>query len=403
MADILSIGGKPMFDDRIVKLETHTYNPYVNTTFGHSDEIRIPIQQQDLYTLPCESFLYVEGKLTIHKPNDASTVMLGNNCMAFIFDEIRYELNGVEIDRNRNVGITSTLKNYVSLTSDEDKNMENAGWGLKRHDELVVKNHFNFCVPLKYLLGFCEDYKRMVINARYELILIRSRNDNNSLIGPPTLEPEIELLKVQWRMPHVTLNDVNKLSLLHALESGQNLSISFRSWDLYEYPLLQSMTKHSWAVKTAVQLEKPRYVVFALQTARKNVMTEDATRFDHCKLTNVKLFLNSEFYPYDDMNLDFDKNRHAILFNMYTHFRKSYYGHSCNEALFTIAQFLQFGPLVVIDCSRQNESIKNSTVDVRIEFDYKENVPANTTAYCLILHDRVVEYNPLTNVVRKIN
>ena len=403
MADILSIGGKPTFDDRIVKLETHTYNPYVNTTFGYSDEIRIPIQQQDLYTLPCESFLYVEGKLKINKPNETLTVTLGNNCMAFLFDEIRYELNGVEIDRNRNVGITSTLKNYVSLTSGEDKNMENAGWGLKRRDGLIVKNHFNFCIPLKYLLGFCEDYKRMIINARHELILIRSRNDNNSLIGSQMLEPEIELLKVQWRMPHVTLNDVNKLSLLRTLESGRNLSICFHSWDLYEYPLLQSTTKHSWAVKASAQLEKPRVVILVLQTNRKNVMSEDATEFDNCKLTNVKLFLNSEFYPYDDLNLDFDKDKHAILFHMYTQFRKSYYGHSCNEALFTVAEFLQFGPLVVIDCSRQNESIKNGTVDVRIEFECKENVPANTTAYCLILHDRVVEYNPLTNVVRKIN
>ena len=288
MADILSTGGKPTFDDRIVKLETHTYNPYVNTTFGYSDEIRIPIQQQDLYTLPCESFLYVEGKLKINKPNDVLTVMLGNNCVAFLLDEIRYELNDVEIDRNRNVGITSTLKNYVSLTSDEDKNMENAGWGLKRRDGLIVKNHFNFCVPLKYLLGLCEDYKRMIINARHELILIRSRNDNNTLIGSQMLEP------------------------------------------------------------------------------------------------------------------------HAILFHMYTQFHKSYYGHSCNRimdivALFTVAEFLQFGPLVIIYCSRQNESIKNGTVDVRIEFECKENVPANTTAYCLILHDRVVEYNPLTNVVHKIN
>jgi len=33
---------------------------------------------------------------------------LGNNCVAF--DEIRYKLDGVEIDRNRNVRITSTLK-----------------------------------------------------------------------------------------------------------------------------------------------------------------------------------------------------------------------------------------------------------------------------------------------------
>ncbi|EGI68256.1 hypothetical protein G5I_03088 [Acromyrmex echinatior] len=50
---------EPIFDDRIVKIETHTYSPFANTTFGYS-EIRIPIQQQDLYTLPYESFLYVE-------------------------------------------------------------------------------------------------------------------------------------------------------------------------------------------------------------------------------------------------------------------------------------------------------------------------------------------------------
>ena len=89
------------------------YNPFANTTFGHSDEIKIPIQQQD--TLPCESFLYVEGRLTVKKKNDQMPTTLVNNYVAFMFDEIRYELNGVEIDRNRNVGITSTLKNYVSL------------------------------------------------------------------------------------------------------------------------------------------------------------------------------------------------------------------------------------------------------------------------------------------------
>jgi len=88
MADILNIGGEPIFDDRIVKIETHTFNPYANTTFGHSDEIKIPIQQQDLYTLPCKSFLYVEGRLTVKRGNDESQTTLGNNCVAFMFDEI---------------------------------------------------------------------------------------------------------------------------------------------------------------------------------------------------------------------------------------------------------------------------------------------------------------------------
>ena len=398
MIDILNIGGDPIFDDRIVKIETHTYNPYANTSLGHSDEIRIPIHHQDLYTLPCESFLYVEGKLTISKKDADDMLMLINNCVAFMFDEIRYELDGVEIDRNRNVGITCTMKNYVSLTYERSKILKNAGWGMT-HELCKESCAFNFCVPLNMLLGFCEDYKRVVINARHELILIRSRNDNNCLYGHA--EANIELLKIQWRMPHVLLNEISKLSLLRVLESERFLNMSFRSWDLYEFPLLHSTTKHSWTVKTASQMEKPRYVIFALQTGRKNVMTQDNTCFDDCKLTNVKLYLNSESYPYDDLNLDFEKNKFALLFDMYSRFRKSYYG--CDiENVLTIAKFLYCGPLTVIDCSRQNESVKNSTVDVRIEFECKEDVPANTTAYCLILHDRVVEYCPLTNVVRKI-
>ncbi|XP_070168179.1 uncharacterized protein [Polyergus mexicanus] len=202
MCDILSIGGEPIFDDRIVKIETHTYNPYANTTFGNIDEIRIPIQQQDLYTLPCDSFLYVEGRLESKEAPSAqgeiaSVTRLVNNCAAVMFEEIRYELDGVEIDRSRNVGITSTIKNYASLTVERSKILKNAGWDLLATTHLSIGD-FNFCVPLNVLLGFCEDYKRVVINARHELILIRARNDNNCVISRETQEPKIVLLKIQW-------------------------------------------------------------------------------------------------------------------------------------------------------------------------------------------------------------
>ena len=116
----------------------------------------------------------------------------------------------------------------------------------------------------------------------------------------------------------------------------------------------------------------------------------------------MKLFLNSDFYPYDDMNLDFERKKYAVLYNMYVKFQKTYYGNDNRDAMLSIGEFLLHGPFVVIDCSRQNESIKSATVDIRIEFECKENIPLNTTAYCLIIHDRVIEYNPLTNVIRKI-
>ena len=109
--------------------------------------------------------------------------------------------------------------------------------------------------------------------AQYAVELLRrlqrlSRIDFNTstqrlqlLVGNPVTESQVELFKVQWRMPHIVLNEINKLSMLRALKSGRYLSMRFCLWDLYECTLLQNTTKHSWAVKTATQLEKPRYII----------------------------------------------------------------------------------------------------------------------------------------------
>ena len=68
--------------------------------------------------------------------------------------------------------------------------LRNAGWDA----QITAAGYFNFCVPLYVLLGFCEDYKRVVINASHELILIRVRNDNNCLTRDLVIESTLELL-----------------------------------------------------------------------------------------------------------------------------------------------------------------------------------------------------------------
>jgi len=70
-------------------------------------------------------------------------------------------------------------------------------------------------------------------------------------------------------------------------------------------------------------------------------------------------------------------------------FLQNYYGYDYLEPNQTVMSFWHNGPFVIIYCSRQNESIKSTTVDVRIEFECKKNVPMNTTVYCLIIHNRV--------------
>lgn len=230
----------------------------------------------------------------------------------------------------------------------------------------------------------------------YVLFDDESKTCHNAIISAAD-DVSFHISKLQWKVPHVSVADTEKLALLKIIESGKPLTMSFRTWDLYEYPLLTTSTNHTWSVKTTNQLEKPRYIILALQINRKN--HQDFSKFDHCNLTDVKLHLNSESFPYDDMNFGFSMNRYAILYAMYSNFQQSYYGCKPNPLL-TPTDFGSNVPIAVIDCSHQNETIKSGPVDIRLEFKTPVQVSALTSAYCLLIDDRIIEYNPLTNEIR---
>ena len=41
--------------------------------------------------------------------------------------------------------------------------------------------NFNISIPLILIFGFAEDYRKIVVNAKYELVLMRSRNNINAV------------------------------------------------------------------------------------------------------------------------------------------------------------------------------------------------------------------------------
>lgn len=169
------------------------------------------------------------------------------------------------------------------------------------------------------------------------------------------------------------------------------------------------MSTNSWvthrprtAVVASSQLEKPRYVILGFQTARNNVLRADASAFDHCDISDVKLFLNSQYYPYGNMNLNMNNNQYALLYEMFANFQSSYYGRN-NEPIFNMTEFKNQAPLIVFDCSKQNESLKYAPVDVRLEIESRTNFKDKTSAYCLIIHDRIIQYKPISGDVKKMS
>lgn len=395
---------EPIFaDNSIVNYQYHTHQPYAATTFNNNDEIRIPIQAQDVYTLPSQSYIYIEGSLWNMEDKVSTTLKIINNGIAFLFDEIRYELGGMVIDRTRNPGITSTLKGYASYTSNQSNRLENGGWNHHSFPRILNDGKFSACIPLSMLLGVAEDFQKIILNTRQELVLIRSNTDENAVCNSPatgTDKPKLVINKIAWKMPHVSVSDSEKIQLLEYVDANRDLSIAFRSWELHELPVVQKSMNHTWTVKSTSQLEKPRFIIFGFQTNKKNKTNENMSKFNHCNLTNIKLYLNSDVFPYDNLNIQFDKKKYAVLYEMYAQFQQSYYYKFGRDPCLNHINYEQTAPIVVIDCSRQSETIKHGSVDIRLEFETSTNVPENTSAYCLILHDRLVKYNPLTSVVK---
>ncbi|KAF0740716.1 Uncharacterized protein FWK35_00022465 [Aphis craccivora] len=120
-----------------------------------------------------------------------------------------------------------------------------------------------------------------------------------------------------------------------------NVDDEERSFETFEYPELGTTKKVKWNLKTASKLEKPRFTIIGLKKGQ------------------------------------------------------SYYEQSIRNPTLSPSTFLTHAPIIVIDTSKQNDSATASSVDVQIEIDASESL-SGVTAYCLLIHDRIVEYVTFT-------
>lgn len=398
-SSILNILNNPVYeDDAIVRLKYQTHHPYTSSTYNNNDEIRIPINQQDVFTFPHDSYLYILLEYTNNLGVFDQTYKLVSNAVAFLFDEIRYEICGSEIDRIKNVGITTTMKNLLTIKPYEVNTLENAAWNENLYGALSPsEKDLLFCIPLKMLFGFVEDYKRILLNIKQELVLIRASTDSNAVVLPESVTGcKFTIKQISWIMPYVYVNDEKKYDFFKIIERDEPILIPFRKWELYEYPSTPQAKQHTWTVKTSSQAEKPRYVIVGFQSDRKNNIHKNSANFDSVSLRNIKLYLNSEYYPYDNLN-----GQLLLLHEFYRRFQSSYYYGSKDAPMMNRENFITHTPLFVIDCSKQNESLKTGSIDVRLEIETSQNIPEKTAIYCLIIYDTIIQYTPLSGSVRK--
>ena len=78
---------------------------------------------------------------------------------------------------------------------------------------------------------------------------------------------------------------------------------------------------------------------------------------------------------------------------MFDNFKKEYYGFNSlvGGTQVNFASFKSLYPIIVFDVRHQNEKLAVGIMDMQLRFEFRDPVPANTTAYVTIVSDRVYQ------------
>ena len=443
MADILQITEDIPVDDSIYDYEYKEYNPIVGTDLNRGS-IVLTIESQDIYTHPAESFLVIEGQLAapvappvggVAPYADADVVTLINNGIMYLFSDVRYHLASHEIQVLQNPGHATTMLGLLKYPDDftksqglnqlwlPDTNIDNNNEankvdnkGFKIRNEYIIrtsdpKGTFSFKIPLKHFLGFCEDYKKILYGMQQRLTLTRTNNDNAIFRTAATDAGTVRLDKIRWFMPHVIPSDAYRLQLDKVIEKKEKLPVGYRMLQCDTSQVPTNQKSFTWRLGVKSSPDIPRFIIVGFQSDKNNNQEQNPAIFDHLYVRNIYVTLNAKRYPDTDYDNDFNKNQYSRIYGDASSFRKKFFNMDelVSNSGINPLDYKNLFPLYVFDVTKQSEKLKTSVSDIHIKafFDNDpaggNNPPANTTAYAVIISDRLFHFvsdgSKVTNIV----
>jgi len=428
---VLDVDESVLIDNSIESWQFCDYTPQSQNNLDvRGSPIKIVINASDNYLIPSKSYLLIKGQL-VRNDNGAAydanaEIALVNNAMMYLFSEIRYSINGNDMEKISYPGQTTSMLGYLSLPDDFStsaglkscwsKDTSNNATSKEFNDIAggggpVVKNpnynqgfaarrsllmsaeplgSFSFLIPFDHMFGFGE-YKKVIYNVKHELTLTRMSTDKEAIYRANTVpDGKINLTSITWRVPHVKLDRVATEKFRDIILRKKVIPVAFpaRTAESSFVPPTRTFT---WRTNVVSGIEKPRWIIAGFQTNKIDSQQQNSAVFDHLKLTSAYITLNSERYPVNDIISNFPANDYSVLYEMFDNFKKDYYGFNSliGGTQVSFPAFKSLFPLIVFDVRHQNETVKNGIIHMQLHFSFSDNVPAQTTAYVVIISDRI--------------
>ncbi|XP_065640420.1 uncharacterized protein LOC136073018 [Hydra vulgaris] len=400
-SDIFNITDKLRFDEEIKKYEEYEFTPSVNSN-SNSGEIRIFIENSDSLFHPHESYLEIEGRLVkadgTAYAND-SAITLTHNRLMHLFERIDYKFYDSVVESVNFPGIATTMLGMLKYPNDfQHSKAMNQLWykdntataDLVNNTEFIArqqfiiqkpttKGSFKFSIPLRHIFGFCDDFDKVFYGLKHELYLLRRSDDNAIFRAAGVAAGKVNISRISLMMRRATPSLVADLELAKIIKSQETLDIGFRSRFL-DRTNAEQRTTFDWRLGLRTT-EKSRYILVGFQTNRDGNQEQNASIFDHCDLRNMWIELNEQRYPETIYSLSFPNMKITRAYRHATNFAEDYYNMSNLISLcgITPSDYRDLYPIMYFDVSKQSESMKDKTVDIRIKAEFNTPVPEFNT------------------------
>ena len=415
MADehILQLKNQYSEDDSIRSYEYYEYQPITGTKLNTPGQISIAVQSQDEFFHPAGSYLLFEGNLV----KDAGTAYAGtdvvsliNNGIMFLFSNIKYELSGQEIESINYPGQATSMLGLLKYSDDFSRSQGlNQCWfkdsgtaasltankGFKIRQAYIIqsptpKGSFSFAIPMRHIFGFCEDYNKIIYGMKQIITLVRTGNDDAIFRTTAAGKGKVVLDKISWFLPRVLPNDKERFSLLKMIENKLLIDVGFRMRQCDTITVPES-TSFTWRLSVKASPERTSYVIIAFQTDKGGKQDENPAIFDHCKVKNMYIMLNSTRYPAMDFNADFTTNKLSRLYKEVSNFIPNYYGFDGQSNIDPV-DYKALYPLFIFNVSKQSERMKGGITDLTVKMEFTDNVSADTQSFALVISDRLLKF-----------
>lgn len=386
------------FETNTTKKDVITYKPTLES-YNYNDRIKITVNSSS-FTELYNSYIYLRLKIkTVPTAAANKRMAFVTNGIMHLFSEVILDLNGVTLEHVKQPGMCHLLMNMLIQDAEDARSSSEYAFNTFSVKE---DDTFDVTIPLENFLNFAHDYKKFLIYSRFDLTLVRARNDYNTLLcGEVTTaedKAEIDIEKLYWRIPQITVNDVLKLKILKSLDNGKEIYLPFRSVEYHEFTNIPISSYLDWSVKSSIK--RPLYAVAAFQTNKYYNLTTNNSKFEHLDVRNIRLSVNATNYPFEQVNLDFTRNCYAEAYKSYLDMRRNSLENR-RGAMMTKSEFSENYPIFCFNLSNYDFQIKDSVIDLKLSCEFHKNPPANTNIILILLYENLYSYNAITNVVNK--